>query len=71
MAPNSKHPFLNMKTLVLLMHVPGKREKEREKEREREREGERERETRIDNEKREGSLNIKKRKERFIIMSVF
>lgn len=22
-APNSKHPFLNMKTLVLLMQVPG------------------------------------------------
>ena len=36
-APNSKHPFLNMKTLVLLIHVPGERERERGGRRERER----------------------------------
>lgn len=32
-APNSKQPFLNMKTLVLLMQVPGENEREGERER--------------------------------------
>ena len=62
-APNSKHPFLNMKTPVLLIQVPdvmvyeGRRGIERE-ERRGEREREREREMKGKQERRKSRVEL-------------